>query len=233
MNFDQFIEPIVRIGMQAWLLLSRLLASLLVIAIGVIVAWLIRSVVSRALALARFDRLCDRMGIRSMLARGGLAVAPSRLMGGLFAGIVIVVAIALSVSTLDETLAHSLLERLLRFLPNLFIAVVLFIVGALLAKFLQRGVLIALVNAQFPGARLVSGAVGIGIMVFVLALALEQVGLAARVVVAAFSILFGGVVIALSIAFGLAGRDLARDLLEHYLHKPPSGDEHKDQISHL
>ncbi len=233
MSFEQFIEPIVRIGAQAWLLLSRLLASLLVIAVGAITAWVVRSVVSRALSLARFDRLCDRLGIRSMLARGGLVVAPSRLTGGLFAGVVIVAAIALSVGTLDETLAHSLLDRLLRFLPNLFIAVVLFIVGALLAKFVQRGVLIALVNAQFPGARLVSGAVGIGIMVFVLALALEQLGVGARVVLAAFSILFGGVVIALSIAFGLAGRDLARELLEHYLRKPQSTDDHKDQISHL
>jgi len=233
MNIDQFLEPITDIGRQAWLLLSHLLAGLLVIAIGIVVAWVVRWVVARTLSIARFDRLCDRLGIRTMLARGGLTVAPSRLIGGLFGGIVLVVAIALSVSALDQALAHSLLDRLLYFLPNLFIAVVLFVVGLLLAKFVQRGVLIALVNAQFAGARLVSGAVGVGIMVFVLALALEQVGVGQRVVVAAFSILFGGVVIALSIAFGLAGRDLARDFLEHHLRRPSPEEKDEDRISHL
>lgn len=51
-------------------------------------------------------------------------------------------------------------------------------------------------------------------------------------VVAAFSIAFGGVVLALALAFGLGGRDLARELLERRLRSEKDQDE-KDEISHL
>ena len=60
-------------------------------------------------------------------------------------------------------------------------------------------------------------------------MALEQLGIGSNTIVIAFAISFGGVVLALSIAFGLGGRDIAKD----YLEKKIKGEERKDEISHV
>jgi hypothetical protein len=63
-------------------------------------------------------------------------------------------------------------------------------------------------------------------------MALEHVGLGRQVVLTAFSIVFGGAVLALALAFGLAGREMAHDALERLLRK---GDERGDDdgLHHL
>jgi hypothetical protein len=52
-----------------------------------------------------------------------------------------------------------------------------------------------------------------------------------QILLVSFTIAFGGVVLALALAFGLAGRDLARELLAALLRHPPGTDE--DTLRHL
>ena len=104
--------------------------------------------------------------------------------------------------------------------------------GALVSGFVRRSVLIAAVNAGLAPARLLATVAQTGLMVLFIAMALEHLGLGRQVILTSFTILFGGVVLALSLAFGLAGRDLARELLERLMH-PPSGDEEGDGLHHL
>ena len=75
---------------------------------------------------------------------------------------------------------------------------------------------------------------GSPILIFTLSLALEQLGIGQNTIVATFSILFGGIVLALAIAFGLGGRHLAKEFLERrFLHKDHKEHEEENQFSHL
>jgi hypothetical protein len=71
----------------------------------------------------------------------------------------------------------------------------------------------------------------LAILVLFGAMALEHLGLGTRVVLVAFGILFGGVVLALALAFGLAGRDLAREALRGLARQ--AGGRQDDGINHL
>jgi hypothetical protein len=64
-------------------------------------------------------------------------------------------------------------------------------------------------------------------------MALYHLGIAEKVIVAAFSITFGGIVLALAIAFGWGGRELARDFLERLSRRKEERDQGKDRISHI
>jgi hypothetical protein len=87
--------------------------------------------------------------------------------------------------------------------------------------------LIAAVNAEWRAARLVAYCVQGLILLFAVSISLEQLGLGRTTIVAAFSILFGGIVLALAIAFGLGGRDLAKEFLEQRV----KGEERRSQKS--
>jgi hypothetical protein len=73
------------------------------------------------------------------------------------------------------------------------------------------------VNAGLPGARLMSGALRVLVIAIGVVMALEQVGMATSVVLAAFAITFGALMMGLAIAFGLGGRDAAKTLIEEQL----------------
>lgn len=122
-----------------------------------------------------------------------------------------------------------MLERLLLYLPNMVVSAVILFFGYVLGSFLGRTSLIAAVNAGIGISGLIGKLVRITVFMLSAAMALEQLGIGRGTVVVAFAIVLGGIVLALAIAFGLGGRDLARDYLENKLFKK----EEKDSIEHL
>src|SRR5581483_12083709 len=102
-------------------------------------------------------------------------------------------------------------------------AVLIVVVGWLVANFLSRTILIAAVNARLPEARLLARAVHWAVLLFAIATALTHLGIGKEMVLVAFGITFGGLVFALALAFGLGGRSVARELLERRLRRdgPP------------
>jgi hypothetical protein len=125
-----------------------------------------------------------------------------------------------------------LVSRAVTYLPRVLIALALVLLGALVSAFLRRSVLIAAVNAGLPSARILAAAVHTALMILFAAMALEQLGVGRQVILTSFTILFGGGVFALSLAFGLAGRDLAREFLERLL-RPRAPEDKGDGLHHL
>jgi len=123
--------------------------------------------------------------------------------------------------------------RFFAFLPNLIVSLFMLVIGVVFSKFLARSVLIGAVNAQIRSAKLLSFAVELLIMIFTLSLALEQLGIGKTTIVATFSILFGGIVLGLAIAFGLGGRHLAREFLDRRLGTTLHDEEEDKHFRHL
>ncbi|MBI3988621.1 MAG: hypothetical protein HY347_03285 [candidate division NC10 bacterium] len=210
--------------------LPRFLLLIALLVIGVLVGWAIKALLLRILRAVRFDSISDRAGLTSALVRGGVKRAPSQVLDLIAFWVVFLFFAFAGVNILNLPAATDLMSVILRFLPHLLAALLVLLAGWLLANFFAQAALIAAVNAQFPGARLLATTVRWGILSLTLAMVLTQLGIAKEVVVAAFSIAFGGVVLALAIAFGLGGRDLAKELLERSLQeRVKPGDE----ISHL
>jgi uncharacterized protein YneF (UPF0154 family) len=113
---------------------------------------------------------------------------------------------------------------LLGFLPEVLVGIVVLFLGLVIANFLSRAALLAAVNAGHRSARIVSWSVRFVIWIFALSMALEELGLARQTVISAFSIVFGALMLALALAFGIGGQELARRALERYL-----GDNKKEK----
>ena len=115
-------------------------------------------------------------------------------------------------------------NRLFRFLPEVFVAILIMFLGVAIANFLSRTALLAAVNAGHPSARILSWSIRFVIWILAITMTLEELGLARQTVISAFSIVFGATMLGLAIAFGLGGQNLARKALERYF-----GDAKKDR----
>src|SRR4030042_1992465 len=122
----------------------------------------------------------------------------------LFSALVIFFIIALNALKLPAV--DQLLERFLLYLPNVFIAAFLLIVGVLIGNFLGRAALIASVNAGIKQSGLLSRAVKTTVVLFAFVMAMEQLGIGRQAVLAAFTIVFGGLGRGPALGFGLEGK---------------------------
>ncbi len=223
---EAFRDMMKRVG----LVLPKLLALLSFILLGVIVGLAIKAVLQRLLKAVRLDVLSEKWGLQAALAKAGFKQPLSQVVGRLAFWTVFVLFVFMGVDALDLPATAGLMGKILGFLPSVVAAGFLLLVGVLLGNFFAEATLIATVNAQIQEARFIANFVRWGIFLLTAAMVLTQLGIAKEIVVAAFSILFGGVVLALSIAVGLGGRNIARDMLERRWRKDK---DDGDDMTHL
>ena len=226
------LEPMRRFVDQALtFLVHNFLAMLVVLLVGVLVAYAARLAVSVTLRLLRFDRFCEKRGVTGAMESAGIALAPTRVAGRAAFWVVMMVFLVLSLAALDIAPMNDLVSRLFVFLPQFLAALVILVLGYVIGVFLQRAALLAAVNAGLPRARVLADAVQILVLLFTVAMALEQVGIGTSIVLATFSVAFGSVGLAVALAFGYAARDFARSVLERHL--GGADREGLGEISHL
>lgn len=207
----------------------NLLAMLVILAVGLLAAGALRLVVRFVLPRMGFDRFAQRAGLELVLQKGGILRSPSGVVAMVLAWGVLAVFVLLAIGALNVQIARDLVGHAFAYLPQVLIALAVLVLGAMVAAFVRRSVLIAAVNAGLPSARLLAGGAHAALMVLFAAMALEHVGVGRQVILVSFTILFGGAVFALALAFGLAGRDLARDFLERLAR----GRAERDDMQHL
>ncbi|MGH9319822.1 MAG: mechanosensitive ion channel family protein [Vicinamibacteria bacterium] len=209
----------------------NVLAMILILLVGVLVAAATSFVLRRLLPRIGFDVFAEKIGLANLLRKGNVAAPPSVILTLTTGWTLFAVFALLAISALDLQFAMDFVSRAFAYLPQLLIAAMLLAVGSLVSGFLRRSVLIAAVNAGVPSARLLASGVQTVVMVLFIAMAAEHLGVGRQILLSSFTILFGGVVFALSLAFGLAGRHMAREFLDRLRRR--SDDAEKDDIRHL
>ncbi len=209
--------------------LPNLVSAILILLIGFAAGWLADVVLKRIFLVIKLDTLSERTGLKDILSKGGLQEPFSRLLARIIGGCIVFFFFLVSLNNLEFGIIQDLIDRLLHYLPNVFIALIILVLGYMLGNFLGRASLIAAVNA---GMR-ISGPVGNGVRYLIyligLSMALEQLGIGRDTVLVSFGIIFSGIVLALAIAFGLGGKDTAREYLKKKLKK----EDLSDDIRHL
>ncbi len=226
-----FITPLKEFLKQVGAFLPHLLAMVVILALGIFMAWVIKSLVFRLLKTVKFDQFCGRTGFSQAMGRGGITETPSHLVSRVTYWSITLIFLILGLGVLNLKPVDEFVARTISYLPHLVVAFVILIVGFLLGNFFGRATLIAAVNAQITQARFLARGVRLAVILFALAMAFEQMGIATAIIVAAFSIAFGGVVFALAIAFGLGAKDAAKDFIESLLKKEQAPKE--EDFSHL
>jgi len=220
--FERFLE-------RALHFLPNFITAILVLIVGIVFGMVLKVLFLRFFKAIGLDRLSERSGVIELLRKGGIRDSVSVLLSRIIEWLTIIVFAVISMKALEVSTVERIFERILLYLPNVFVATLLLLFGYLLSNFLGRAALIASVNAGIKISGLIGRFVKFTILVFSGTMALEQLGIGRETVVIAFTIIFGGIVLALALAFGFGGKEIARTYLEKKFLK----EEEKDDIKHL
>jgi hypothetical protein len=213
--------------------LPNLLAMITILIIGFLIAWIVKKLIFHFLKAIQFDKVSERWGLAEVLSKGGVPYSPGSLLSRFFYWVIVLITLIMGINALDVPATQDFIAHFFNYLPHLFAAILILIVGYLIAIFLGQAALIGAVNAQMESARLLGRSVRWFIIILSLTMALYHLGIAEKVIIAAFSVIFGGIILALAIAFGWGGRELAKDFLERLYKRKEKNGEKGDHISHI
>jgi hypothetical protein len=212
-------------------LLPGLAALVLALFFSIILAWILAAIVRRLLTGLHFDERIARWGFGS-LADWSPLNSPTRLVSRSLSVLVIITGFLIGIAAFDFEWTYLLVQNIFAYIPDVLAALLVLLVGNVIARFLGRSVLIGAVNLNLQYARFLSIGVKWLVIVLAFAMALEHLRIAPGIVELAFGILFGGIVFTMALAVGLGSKDLITKSLERDVKKAPS-EPVEDPLRHL
>lgn len=215
-QIDIFMASINQFWLQLVNFVPKLLAVIVILFVGWLVAKLVRSALKRLLVLTQFDKFAQKSGLEAFMNSGNYNITLSGIISQVVYWLVILLFVITGANALGLSEVANILHQLASYLPRIIVAIVVVIFGTLLARFVNRLVFAWLYSIKFPHALTVSTSTEYGIQIFSVFVALEQLGIGMQLIYSLFVIVFGAFFLALAIAFGLGGKDWAARMIDDF-----------------
>lgn len=213
------LEPAKTVLTQISRFLVNALLVIIILIIGWVIAKFIRTVVTRVLRAVKLDELSDRIELDSILAKGGITYSLSELVGVICYWLGLLVTFVVAINAVGLTIAADLLNRIILYVPNIIAAIFILILGMFIATLLSNIVQTAASNAGLSQTKLLGKIAEVAVIIFAIAITLEQLGIGAEIIKLTTSILLGSLGLGLALAFGLGCKDIAAKFTSELIDK--------------
>jgi small-conductance mechanosensitive channel len=188
--------------------IPQLIGAVVILIIGYIVAKVLQAVVGRVLQAVGFDGWMEKGGIKQFFDRAETNQTPHSILGKLVFWFVFIIALTMAADALGIPQVSAVLGQLIAYIPNIIAAILILILAALLANFVSG------IVRGATGSGLLASVARYAIIVYAAFAALTQLGIAVQLTANTFLILLGSIGLAVALAFGIGGRDVANDILQ-------------------
>jgi hypothetical protein len=184
--------------------IPKLLLAVVILVLGWLLAKAVAFAVVKSLKFIPFiSTVTEKAGIDGFLRQGGIKKSTIDILGILIYWLVILVTLLVAFNTLGLTVVSELFGEMTRFIPKVIAAVIILAIGLYFARFVEDALVAYGKNVGMEDITMIARLARYAIMVFVFIAALGQVKVGGALITNTFLILFGGVVLALALAFGL------------------------------
>jgi len=199
--------------------LPKFIAALAILVVGWMLAKALHFAVVRGLKLVNFATLTDKAGIDKFLKQGGIRKTTTDILGILVYWLVILFTLLGAFNILGLAVVSDLVSRITQFIPNVIVAILILTIGLYFARFISESVVAYGRNVGLEDTEVMGRLTRYAIMGFVIIVSLGQMNIGEAILYPAFLILFGGIVLASALAFGLGGQKWAASQLEKFFKK--------------
>ncbi len=199
--------------------LPALLGALIVLIAGWFISSFLARLIERGLRSIGLERAAERAGIRRFIEQSGSQWTVSGIIAALIKWSIFLVFIQAAASLFGMAQITAIINSVILFIPQLIVALAIIIIGSLIAKFLAGVVRGSLSEMEAPNAGLFARLTQYAIIGFAIVAAFNQIGVAETVVNTLLIGLIGAVALALGLAFGLGGREVAAQITQSWYEK--------------
>jgi len=187
--------------------------ALVVFVVGWFISCAVGKVVSKVLEGVKFNRIFESKGWREALEKADIKVNASEFVGAILKWILVIVFLLVTVDILGLQQFSVFLMGVIDYLPNVLVAILIFVVTAVLADIVEKLVTAGIGGLEVSDARLVGHIAKWALWICALFAIMNQLKIAPDISSTLFNGLVGMAAIAFGLAFGLGGKDFAADIL--------------------
>ena len=196
--------------------IPKVIAFLVILAIGWMIASALAAVVTRVLRTIRFNELASRAGLSEFVKRMGVQMDPSAFVANIAKWFVRLVVLVVAFDALGLPAVSQVLQGFLAWMPNLIVALAVLVIGGIAAGALSKLVRGAASNAELGNPDLLATVTQFAVWAFAIVVAINQIGIATTLVNTLFMATVGAVALALGLSFGLGGRETAAQIVANW-----------------
>jgi len=197
--------------------IANLLLAVVVFIIGYLISIGIGKIISELLKSVKFNKLFEKEGWRKALQRANVEVNPSEFIGAIFKWVFVVITLLIAVDILRLTTFAGFLTQVLDYLPNVIVAVLVFVVAIVISDIVEKVVRATVERLKVGYGYIASSIVKWAIWIFTFFLILDQLLPASMLVKTLYTSIVYGIVAALALGIGLAiglgGKDTAAKII--------------------
>ena len=199
--------------------LPALIGAILILIIGWIIAGLLAGLIEKGLKAVGFERAAQSTGIAGFIENAGSGWTASKLVAEIVKWFIRLIAIQAAASILGLDQISQVINAILLWLPNLVVAIVIIVIGALIANFVAGIVRGSAAEMGFSTPNLLANITRYAIIGFAAVAAFNQLGIAPTVVNTLFIGLVATLVLSFGLAFGLGGQETASQITQGWYQK--------------
>ena len=181
---------------------------------GLVISWVLRKLIERLLMLFRFDKWAAGAGIITFLERGGVKAKPSTIISHIVFWVLIITFFSFGLSLVGITQFTEYASRVTGALPYIVISMIILIVGIIFSTFISRAIYIGCENANIGYGDIISKGVRILLVVITFGIVFEYLGVGSTIISISFLIIFGGIILTLSLALGIGLSTIITDFVK-------------------
>jgi hypothetical protein len=216
---DLTVESLNQMGLTIAENAPKILFAILILIIGWLVTKVIAYILKRALNFAKVDKLTDVINEKNLFGKTDLKFNVTNVIVGFIKWVMFLVFLIIASDIMDWKIVSIEIGNLLRYLPKLFSAIALFMVGLYIANFIKNAIRGLFESLDLHGDRIISSLVFYVIIVTITITALNQAGIDTNIITNNLTIILGAFLLTLAIGFGFGSREIIKSLLYSFYSK--------------
>ena len=189
----------------------------IVMVLGFVISWFIKKMLEKLLIFFRIDKRAHDMGIVHFLEKGGVNATLSGIISRIVFWIFIVAFFSFGLNFIGVSQFSEYASKVTSALPLIVVSLVIIIVGIILSNFIGRLIYIACENANIRYSDIVGKSVRIFLIIITFGIVFEYIGVGNTIITVSFLIVFGGIILSLSLALGIGLSHVVGDYIKNYL----------------
>lgn len=196
--------------------LTKLIGAMMILIVGWLITKVVLIILRKVFRIVKVDMLTEKINDMNFFGKNDIKFKVSTIILSFIKWIMFLVFLIVAADIMNWSIISSEIGNLLRYLPKLFSAIALFMIGLYIASFVKKTILGIFESFELSGSKIISTIVFYVILVFVSITALNQAGIDTTIITNNVTIILGSFLLAISIGFGLGSKEIIGDLLKTF-----------------
>ena len=197
----------------------NLIGALVLLLIGWLIAKFAHKILKRVLKAIKIDAIGEKLSDIDFIKKSNMKIEVSSIIAKFFYYIILFIFLISATETLGLTIVSEQISDLIAYLPRLLSALIILIMGLLVADFIRGIVKSACDSMGIASSNLISGFIFYFLFITIALSALSQAGIDVEILNSNITLILGGIVLAFALAYGLASRNILASVLTSYYSK--------------